>query len=193
MSCTVRNKCTSLDGAWMRLTSGSCGFGHGDIETNKLDYMLWHKHISFENGETCDKSRYRWEKMLEYGRAWTRVIHMRLIRKVDRMTVDGQRHTVRQQYRGLWQWMCWSYENVLSSSRRKELLWENCADHKQIEKNTGFWRLRLLVIMSLGRFSEKGFPIHSLFFGTHSLRTNGSVDIILLWDVKKCFQLIEKR
>ena len=43
--------------------------GHGDNRVPKLDYMLWHKYIGFENGENCDNSNYCWEKMLEYGRA----------------------------------------------------------------------------------------------------------------------------
>lgn len=67
--CMVRNKCTSLDSAWMRLTSGGCGFGHGDKETNKSDYMLWHKHIGLNSDENRDKSSYYRKKTLKYGRA----------------------------------------------------------------------------------------------------------------------------
>lgn len=49
MSCTVRNKCAFFDGVRMRLTSVGCGFGHGDKETNKLDCMLWHKHVDLHD------------------------------------------------------------------------------------------------------------------------------------------------
>lgn len=73
----------------------------GDNRVPKLDYMLWHKHISLDNDQNRDKASYCWEKMLEYGRAWTWVIHIRIMHKVDGMTVDEQRHTVRQKYRGL--------------------------------------------------------------------------------------------
>lgn len=43
--------------------------GHGDNWVSKLDYMLWHKHISLDNDQNRDKASYCWEKMLEYGRA----------------------------------------------------------------------------------------------------------------------------
>ena len=69
------------------------------LKYQELDCMLGHKHIGFENGEKSDKASYCWEKMLEYGRAWTWVIHMRLEHEDDGMTVDEQRHTVRQKYR----------------------------------------------------------------------------------------------
>ena len=53
----------------MRGSSGGCGFGHGDKETDKLDYMLWHKHIGLDNEQNRDKSSYYREKTLKYGRA----------------------------------------------------------------------------------------------------------------------------
>lgn len=64
MGCTVRNKCTFFDGGWMSRSSGMVDFGHGDKETNKLDYMLWHKLISLDKEHNRDKSSYYREKTL---------------------------------------------------------------------------------------------------------------------------------
>ena len=69
MGCTVRNKCTSLDGAWMRLSSEVLEFGHGNKETNKTDYMFGHKHIGLNHEQNREKLSYYRKKTLEYGRA----------------------------------------------------------------------------------------------------------------------------
>ena len=163
-----------------------CESAHGDNRVPKLDYMLGHKHISLDNDQNRDEASYCWEKMLEYGRAWTWVIHIRLMLKIDGMTVDEQHHTIGQKYRGVWQRYKYGHwalglDTEILSGRNSDVLtagrvdhwtdWlighadKNCcenkaADHRAIEKerNTGFWRLRLLVIMSLSCFSrEKSF------------------------------------
>lgn len=43
--------------------------GRGDNRVPKLDYMLWHKHISLDNDQNCEKTCYYRKKTLEYGRA----------------------------------------------------------------------------------------------------------------------------
>lgn len=43
--------------------------GHGDNRVSKLDYMLWHKHISLDNDQNREKTCYYRKKTLEYGRA----------------------------------------------------------------------------------------------------------------------------
>ena len=43
--------------------------GHGDNRVSKLDYMLWHKHISLDNDQNREKTCYYRTKTLEYSRA----------------------------------------------------------------------------------------------------------------------------
>ena len=38
--CTVRNKCTSIDSVWIRLSSDECESGHGDESSFDSDESL---------------------------------------------------------------------------------------------------------------------------------------------------------
>lgn len=98
--CTVRNKCTSLDSVWMRLSSGGCGFGHGDKEYDKTDYMLGHKLIGLDNEQKRDKLSYYW-KNGNGIRSGMNLGHTHTLNNHSRSddTVDNFDDTLGQKYR----------------------------------------------------------------------------------------------
>ena len=53
----------------MRGSPGWGDFGQGDNRVPKLDYMLWHKHISLDNDQNCEK------RAITGKRLWNMVGH----------------------------------------------------------------------------------------------------------------------